>query len=287
MSMHPIEKLARDPHSPYWQDGGAPILTPSVVVFADILGFSDRLRAAVISRTSMELLQKLRSALNEALIHLDPTWMQGPGSFAKRLWDYKAFTDNVVIGYPLRHATEAVLGRVFEKLGMFQLTMVQAGFFVRGAVAVGDLYMDRDIVFGEGLLEAVSAEQSIARDPRVVLAPSAVTHVQEHLGYYSDPSDSPQNRDLIRDADGQVFLNYLDAILIVEEDHGPFIEPLLDHKREVERCLREFLGQPPIWSKYYWSATYHNYFCSRREWFTDEHRIDLSDFQPGMRSLVE
>jgi hypothetical protein len=177
---------------------------------------------------------------------------------------------------------------MLSTLQMFQLTMIEAGFFLRGGVAVGDLYVDRDIVFGAGLLEAVQAEKSQARDPRIVLAPSAVEAVDLHLGAYENPDSAPHNRELVRDADGQVFVNYLDAVLIAEQEHGPFFDSLLAHKREVERGLETHRANPRIWSKYQWCATYHNYFCSlRAQYFDDEHRIDLSSFQPAMARLVE
>jgi len=61
----------------------------------------------------------------------------------------------------------------------------------------------------------------------------------QHVGYYSHPSHSPQARDLFKDADGQFFLNYLESILIAEEEHGPFFDILEKHKFAVEAKLQE------------------------------------------------
>lgn len=284
--MHTIETLALDPNSPYWRDGHAPEPVHSVAVFVDILGFTERIRQASEPTAATKLLGDLRSALNRALVHVTADWMQGPGIFSKRPWDYKAFTDNIVLGFPIRDDGEPELGTLFRNLAMFQLELIQSGFFVRGAIAVGDLYMDRDIVFGTALLEAYDTEQSVARDPRIVLAPSALTYVNRHLTYYANPCASPQNSALVRDADRQVFVNYLDSILIVEDDYGPFFEPLMKHKSEVEKALDDYRGEPRVWSKYNWVARYHNYFCTLRDDFTAEHRIDLASLAPEMQPLV-
>lgn len=90
------------------------------------------------------------------------------GEDAERLWDLKAFTDNLVIGHPVRQDGEPELGRVLMDIAALQLDLAREAFFVRGGVAVGPLYMSQDIVFGAGLLDAPDAEQQ-ADVPRVVL----------------------------------------------------------------------------------------------------------------------
>jgi hypothetical protein len=285
--MHPIESLARDKDSPYWDDGQPVRMRTSVVVFADILGFTEKTRRANDLASAQELLRHLRSTLNGALMSITQDWMKLSGGMARRPWEYKAFTDNVVIGFPIRDSGEVELGRVFSNLSMFQLKMAQAGRFIRGSIAVGDLYIDRDIVFGAGLLEAYDVEQKLARDPRIVLAPSAVRYLTQHLARHEDPHGAPHNRDLLVDADGQTFLNYLDSILIAESEHGPFYDELLGHKDQVTQALQAHRGDPKVWSKYEWVAKYHNYFCSMHSYFDDEHRIELEALAPTMRALVE
>jgi hypothetical protein len=129
------------------------------------------------------------------------------------LWAVKTFTDNVVLGIPIIQDGESDLGLVFSLAGLYQYKLIQNGFFVGGGIAVGQLYMDDDVVFGDALLEAHRAESELARDPRVVLAPSAARMIREHLCYYARICESPQSDELLVDVDGQVFVNYLRAPL--------------------------------------------------------------------------
>lgn len=79
--------------------------------------------------------------------------------------------------------------------------------------------------------------------------------------------------------DGQIFLNYLESIMIAEHEYGPYSDELLKHKASVETNLEKYLGNPPLWSKYSWVATYHNFFCEQYSYFNDEHRIDSGKYQ--------
>lgn len=172
-------------------------------------------------------------------------------------------------------------------LALFQLKMVLSGFFLRGAISIGELYLDDDIIFGNGLLEALKGEQEQARDPRIILTGSALKHVDEHLTYYATLEDSPQYRELYRDADKQIFLNYLECILIAEDEIGPSFEELRRHKTVIEEKLREYVDRPPIWSKYLWVANYHNFFCEQYpHHFDDSFKIDLGEFQMRPDRLI-
>lgn len=136
-------------------------------------------------------------------------------------------------------------------LAGFQLYMTLSGFFLRGSIAIGELYIDSDIIFGKGLLEAHKGEQEQARDPRIILTDSAEKYIKEHLSKHIAPKRSPHYRDLFRDADGKIFLNYLERILIAEAELGPSFEELRSHKAIVEEKLKENIDHPTVWSKYF------------------------------------
>ena len=167
--------------------------------------------------------------------------------------------------------------------------MILNGFFVRGAISVGEAYIDEIAVFGEALIDAYVGESKVARDPRIVLTDKAVSLVKEHLSYYGDPPHhAPQVRDVLQDSDGQWFLNYLECVLLAESEQGPFYEEFNKHKAVVEQRLNEFKAEPYLWSKYAWVAHYHNYFCDLHpQHFTDEHRIDVGLIQAKPKRIVE
>lgn len=112
-----------------------------------------------------------------------------------------------VLGFPIKDDGESELGKIIYFIGLWQYTLPQHGSFVRGGITVGPIYMDDDVAFGKGLLDAYkSAESKPARDPRVALAPCAMDLVHHHLAYYAEVSESPQNFSLLFDADSQMFI---------------------------------------------------------------------------------
>lgn len=172
---------------------------------------------------------------------------------------------------------EVELGTTFLNLQLFQLTLIIAGYFIRGAIAAGDFFVDSNVIYGKALIEAYDAERTLARDPRVVLTATAVSYDQEHISYYASPEGAPQYYNILKDADGQYFLNYLEILDNIYE--GPFFLEITDHKIIVEEMLRRFSHAPAVWSKYEWVANYHNYFCINSEFYDqDKYRIDLNEY---------
>jgi hypothetical protein len=149
--------------NPYISSTGKAWLRPSWVAYLDILGFVSEMRRAVEARGQTQHLTKILSALSEAKTDL----MEGVELF-KGLdikfpdpYVVKVFTDNIVLGFPIHDDGESEFGRAISMIGMYQYTLLKHGFFVRGGVAFGDLYMDEDLVYGNGLLDAYEAEKDL------------------------------------------------------------------------------------------------------------------------------
>jgi hypothetical protein len=274
--------------NPYHREGQPPKILRSVVIYVDVLGYLDMAKKAEHENEQDAFLAKLHEALQE-----HGKWLRREGSYhspflVREPYALKAFTDNIVIGWPIRDNAESELYGSWDIISDFQIRMANAGFFVRGAISLGDAYVDEIAVFGSGFTEAHDAEARLARDPRVILTTSAVNAVRHHMTSYYMPSPPPQSNYLFRDADGQWFVNYLQAILMAVDEAGPFYEELLKHKQMVECRLREFQSEPKIWSKYAWVANYHNYFCDQYpEHFDGSHKIDLGIYQLRPSRIVE
>ena len=206
----------------------------------------------------------------------------------KDFFALKAFTDNIVIGWPVHSDAEVEFGSAFMRLATFQFNMAIRGYFVRGAISVAPAYVDEVVVFGDALAQAYLGESKLARDPRIILTETAVSAAKKHLTYYFPPADAPHVRDILKDADGQWFLNYLDSVLIAEDEHGPFYREFLQHKAAVEAKLAEHSANPSIWAKYAWVASYHNYFCDlHSKYFDEEHRVNVDLFKAVPSLIVE
>jgi hypothetical protein len=233
----------------YREKDGRPRLRRSVVAFMDLLGYRSAVDRAHAEGRQHEFLLKLRTALDQGHSQLRDFPLP---------WRVKAFTDNIVLCFPMLSGEDeaGTLPITIDRLASFQLYMTIDGFFIRGGVAVADAYLDEDIVFGPGLLEAYATESQRARDPRIVLADSCLQYIAEL------PSGS-----VLKDADGQLFVNYLHKIIwydVYDEQEGrtPMgVDLLTQHKRLVEAKLHEYAAEPTIWSKYHWVARYHNFFC--------------------------
>src|SRR5438128_192013 len=100
-------------------------------------------RETVNTDEAPAFLRRLKRALDRALRSISPT---SDPLLDRDLYAVKVFTDNIVIGHPVHEDAESELGHIFEQLASFQLEMATAGFFVRGGVSIGQLYMDKNIV---------------------------------------------------------------------------------------------------------------------------------------------
>jgi hypothetical protein len=179
-----------------------------------------------------------------------------PVAFAPS-FQVRAFTDNLVIGYPIDPqigASIAIL-HTMTYLTYFQAELACQGYFIRGGIAVGDLYIDEDIVFGPALIEAHEAEQNLAVFPRIILCQSAED-------VYKDEKATPHG--FLADSDNRAFIDYLDdTVMLAYPDAGPFMEFLDRHKTAVILKMKQFAAAPYIRAKYEWAAKYHNWFCDR------------------------
>src|SRR6185312_5959023 len=123
-------------------------------------------------------------------------------------------------------------------------------------IAVGDHYMDEILVIGDALLEAVAAESQTARDPRVVLTVSAVALIFDP--YVRDEQRDFRDDLLLKDADGQIFVNYLTAglfdLLTEDPEHHEerFLDLLWRHRDSITTRLRSNAREPAVWRKYLW-----------------------------------
>lgn len=253
-----------------------PRLLPSFVCYVDILGYKQLSKECLNEGKGEEFLDDLRDALTVAYERIR---QQSSGwGFADRFL-IKVFTDNIVLGYPLPNFNadlgEEALGDIFSIFSEYQVGLAMKGFFVRGGIAFGDLYMDEDIVFGNGLLEAIDQDKS-GGPPRITLCSSAIEILHKHFSFYPERKNAPQYQDVLEDSDGAVFLNYLDEAFIAFPDGGIFFDVIQDHKSSIEKGLAKYKNSPDIKAKYEWLARYHNFICNE---FMSKHPVpDFPDY---------
>src|SRR4051812_38939470 len=113
-----------------YRSKGKPVLKQSVVGFFDVLGLRSQIATATFPAAQQALLRSVHTALHASLSHLKArNVVSVPG-----LWAIKSFTDNIVLGWPYLDDAEAELGGVFYRAAYFQLALINAGLFCRGAI---------------------------------------------------------------------------------------------------------------------------------------------------------
>lgn len=236
-------------------ESGKPVHRTSYCAFLDVLGFSERIRSSRKDKTEDKLLQEfhaifdkrinlLKSEVNNSLIY------------------FKSFSDNVLLAHPsFSQDMESEFGFILWSISEYQFEMALQGFFIRGGLSVGPLFVDDNSVYGEALIDAYELESKVAVNPIVVLCKNTMKLVDRHIGYYHGEI-APQVRHVLVNADGRYFINYLSEC-IVETDDGEELDScsLNKHKKQIENALIQYAAQPAVFSKFAWLAAYHNHFC--------------------------
>ena len=177
------------------------------------------------------------------------------------------FSDSLIVSKemnsPQRNAGEPEFGRMLTIFQMHQALLSSKGFPVRGALSAGWHYRDDYMELGDALVEAVRMEER-GGPPRIVLDPSVMKLLKRQLRFHHRGiENTPHYKDLMKDNDGLIFLDYLSVAFEIFPDRPIFYDLLGDHKKAVERGLTETLSLPRVHEKYRWMAGYHNFVCKR------------------------
>lgn len=149
--------------NPYTAYGNTKTRT-SIVASLDILGYQNFIKSKYPKKTLNRKLRLLRQCVEKSYEHVRD--YEIPTAIGcQRFWESRAYSDNISICYPVRtdhidcpehpkcsDNTILALCHVFFMLSHFQLDMIRnGGFFVRGAIAVGEAFVDNNIIFGDAL----------------------------------------------------------------------------------------------------------------------------------------
>lgn len=235
-----------------------PKLVNSMVCTVDILGFSQMITESCNNEYGNNLLKEINFLINKnKQCIIKNKYSQGK---------IKIYTDNMIVGYPIKDNGEEELNEILDNVSEYQFNLAIEGLFVRGGVSVGDFYINEDIVFGPALLDAHYVESELACYPRIVLDNKTVKRLKKYIKNYDI---APQRNKILIDNDGQWFLNYLNTIFKhytncsnQYEFEKMQIELLFKHKDKIEEMLDLYKQNIRVWDKYVWIANYHNYFCN-------------------------
>ena len=264
-------------NNPYITTDG-PKMKRSIVAFVDILGY----KSICTEKCAEENLKKIHRALAQSREYVDPKHDTFYNPDRKDSFAFSAHSDSIIIGYPILHnLRKKEPSETFKKIARLQMNLALEGFFIRGGISIGEIYMDNIIVFGPAFIEAYEAEKNTASVPRIVLADSARTVINNQMGY---SAASLHNTYLRKDVDDTYFIHYLDALITSKEyfDNG-----LTLHKTAIENKLKLHKNDPSVLNKYRWSAGYHNYYCNSYHNICDTMKVNVEDYSAPIRMVAE
>src|SRR6185503_20061687 len=199
--------------SAYLDESGQPRLRNSIVAFVDVLGFSNMSTAAVELDEAQRTLTMIAAAIKDSRDFVRKTFSQ-ESTRVRNGWEVKFFIDNLALACPCdtsENDSRAAIRFVLRCAQRYQLRMALNGFFVRGAMSIGQICLTDEIIFGSALIECYQGESKSAIVPRVLLSESLWRVLSESLRVDADAFGS-EERDLVcRDIDGWWFVNYLQA----------------------------------------------------------------------------
>lgn len=139
-------------------------IKPYYIAYFDILGYKDFIKDEKIDEESF-LQSNIRLAQDFAKKTLDGSKLSGFD------WQVKMFSDNFIMMLESDEKIDEyqVLKSVSVHLSALQLRFLKEyKILIRGAITKGDGYIDKNIVFGEGIIRAVELEAT-ANFPRIII----------------------------------------------------------------------------------------------------------------------
>ncbi|KQT60578.1 MULTISPECIES: hypothetical protein [unclassified Aureimonas] len=223
-----------------------------VVGFVDILGFADLVRRA-------DKDPGLRDDIAEALGKVRRVASPGEGESDLRAQN---FSDSLILSAA---DTPNGLWHLLLSIDALAWNLLQLGVLIRGAVTIGGMRHETDLVFGVGVNEAARLESTVAKMPRIILGARAFDAADRYANR-SEVWSAYRNSRLLRDRDGVWYLNYLNDIACFNHQGGSNSDilqhPLCEVGKQIQSIMQSkldrTLDQPEIYAKVEWFARYWN-----------------------------
>lgn len=161
----------------------------------------------------------------------------------------KIFSDNIVFAIP---NNDENICRIMElSTALSQILIAECNCFCRGAITVGNLFIDENIVLGPALNEAYYLESNIAIYPRIVFSDNAINclkSIYENTMQLNTFENVLKCMKIQQDADKMYILDWID-MMVHDPAEGDFFKTLKTVLRnEIERNQRN----PKVLQKLNW-----------------------------------
>lgn len=147
------------------------------IIYFDILGYKDNIK----HYGEKNYLKSIFLTINTAVDTYIPSMSAQFALASKLKVQYRIFSDNIIIA--IKKSTNE-LENIYALYSMLvfmkdlQLTFIlELGTFIRGCIHCGNLYFDKTILFGSGLIEAVEYENK-AIYPRIIFSNELIDYIK-------------------------------------------------------------------------------------------------------------
>lgn len=220
--------------------------------FVDILGFTELSSALDRGTTTYEHVRDLLRKVHATALKPPADWLQPTNrSSQKRQESSKGSdlkTQSISDALCLSAAaTWEGLAHIFYNLEELTLSLLDKGYFVRGAIAKGRLYHDSHMAFGAALMTAYRLEHEAARFPRILVS----REVREDAVHYEI------DKHVFQSDDGPHFLHVLRRWRN-RHLHDDDVKRYTQILRQVQTRFNESVDNPRHFEKVQWFARYMN-----------------------------
>lgn len=221
-----------------------------VVAFIDICGFKNFIKKAEQAGTKESL--QFSELLD--VVSRDPVFKDEINFLPKEMGlECLQISDSFIITAPCLKTTDKFPTLIAVSIKAIQIyqALLSIGLGARGGIAVGNLFVKDNNIFGSAFLDAYETESVKAIYPRILLHQTAVKELEE-LQQYMYRRDS-----IFAKMDGEVFLDSFYDLTLVSIDSEDISTKLKEYKECIEINLKKTL-EPKIRSKWSWIALHFN-----------------------------
>lgn len=227
---------------------------PTLLTYFDVLGFREMVKALDADSIS-EILGRFNRLSN-------------PGVAESQHWGQKihSFSDLAVRTVPIRKrenmpSEQGLLYWELLDLAFIQAELIEKEILIRGAMTVGNICMERGLIFGPALIRAYELESKVAIYPRIVIDGTVFERLDDtaELRMQSADQRAALQGVLTQDGDNVWFVDYLkvkDQEMI--SDRLGYLKYLLRHREVLAKFLSSDTVLSGVSAKHGWIVHYHN-----------------------------
>ena len=197
-----------------------------VVLFIDILGFREKIENCEKDNSQITQIYKVLSLMKRHF---------------KGFKDLRRihFSDSIVISFEAEN--EGAILEIIGKVQSLIKKVVNQEFLLRGGIVFGDIYHDKDFIYGPAMNNAYKLESKEAIVPRIIIQKEIIELSKEYNpSFFKDGMENYINNYISIDSDGFYYIDYfkkgVDTFWEIKNRDKQFISKL---KKNIEEGLKK------------------------------------------------